>query len=358
MTEETIALRQIDELERLASTGLPVWSEELTDQVDPVLAELDRVIGDDPAARDEVLKYVSGGGNPVVAEWLRLHFRPDLSLDEENLTGTIQCAGVTIATRPALFLAQDSISVPEKKLRKLKRPWEHAPGWFFGKPQRSPATDAWPLASDGTALDFIVQIDLAQAAGSFPGFESIGLPDDVTLQIFVDLDTEDGPVDHRVIAFRSGEGAKGVLKPPRGNDVNEADPILINPVGALTLAITDDHTSGVEAVQGVLREYADSAPYEMNLFSHATDSPGLGPEQGYVPMARLGGVEVEDAKVRRRGAADALKCRPEDIFVLYDGPVDPEPTPVPDPDRSRFTVLIERARLDARDFDVTYAIWS
>lgn len=348
--------QQIKELERLAALGVPTWSEELTDQVDPVLAELDRLMSEDQAVLGAVLDYLDLGPSRVVADWLRVQLSPDLSLDQVT-PGVVRCAGAEFLCRPALFLAQDTITVPEKKLRKLKKPWEQAPGWFFGSPQQSPATDVWPHGADGDALDFVVQVDLARAAGSFGGFEATELPDDVTLQLFVDLDVRVGPIEHRVIAFPTGTGGKNAMKPPRRSAVNDADPLLINPIGALTwppagVAGADDPQGRLHAL---LRTYADRGPYDLNLFRRTDDELTSSPDFGHVAMARMGGHPIADPDIWDGPAQEVLGCDPGEMFVLYDGPVDPEPQPVPDPDRARLMVLIERAKLLARDFDITYA---
>lgn len=352
------ALQQLDELERLAALGLPEWSEELTDQADPVLAELDKLMSQDPVALGHVLNYLESGNSAIVADWLRVQLTPDLSLDDQASADSIRCAGVQIPSRPALFLAHDEITVPEKKLRKLKKPWEQAPGWFFGSPQESPGTATWPLGSDGNALDFIVQIDLARASTSFGGFETTGLPDDVTLQLFVDLDVQVGPADHRVVAFPTGAGIDRSMKPPRGSDINDANPLLINPVGALTLPRVGEADTNCDEPRDRLRarlgSYADQAPYNLNMWTRTDDEPVSNSHLGYVPMARSGGYPIAAPEIWASAAQEVLGCDPDEMFVLYDGPVDPETQPVPDPDRNRFMVLIERSKMKARDFKVTY----
>ena len=349
------------ELERLAALGLPEWSEELTDQVHPVLAELDELMSEDPAVLSHVLDHLEACRSRVVADWLRMQLSPDLSLDVHDTQSHVHFAGVQIPSRPALFLAPDLITVPTKKMRKLKKPWERVPGWFFGRPQESPATDSWPRASDGAALDFIVQIDLAAAAAHLGGLDSTSLPDDITLQVFADLDRQVGAVDHRVLAFPTGAGGAGVMKPLAGSDLNDAQHLPINPVGALTLPRAPDGDIDVDVRDprsgAFLRFRADQAPYDLNLFRR-TDEPAVAPEAHatHVPMARLGGYPILDPAIWTAPAQEALGCDADEMFVLYDGPVDPEPRPVADPDRNRIMVLIQRSRLTARDFEVTYAI--
>ncbi|MQW77193.1 hypothetical protein GHK92_15070 [Nocardioides sp. dk4132] len=356
MNEETAVIRLIDNLERLAALGLPVWSEELTDQVDPFLHELDEHLRRDPIALAAVLDYLENPRSEVVADWLRLQLQPDLSLDEDP-PRELRYAEATIPTQPALFLAIDEVTVQPKSLRKLKKPWEHAAGWFFGRPQKSQGHDAWPVGRDGGALDFLVQMDLGAAASSLAGFGAVGLPADLIIQIFADLDVTVGPLDHRVVAFPSGAGGDEPLKPPRRSDVNDADPVLINPVGALTLPPVDELSAervGDDRLPSLLRVHADRRPYDLNLFRNTSrdDEQHL----GYVPMARMGGFPVPDLRVWKAEAESALGCTVRDIVVLYDGPTDPEPGPVPDPDRVRLMVLIDRARLQALNFDATFAL--
>lgn len=353
-------LRQIVELERLAGSGLPRWSPELTEQTDPVLAEIERMIDGDRAVRDEVLDHLDHGENEAVAEWLRLCFRPDLSLTQDERERSVRCAGLSIPSRAAAFLASDTITVPDKKLRRLGRPWERAAGWFFGSPQESPALDSWPVRPDGTALDFMLQIDLAEVARSMGGLEEIGLPEDVTLQLFADLRTSVGPVAHRVVAFESGEGGSRVMRPPRGSDVNDAHPILVNPVGALTLRRPDDPLHDLDPrdarAYDVVHSYAHEAPYEMNLFRR-TDSAEEGLRDlgwRHVPMARLGGHPVAEPEAWQQ-ITEALGRDATELFLLYDGPVDPESAPIPDPERSRLMVVIERSSLERQEFSATIA---
>lgn len=354
MSEKTAINRQIDELERLAALDLPVWSEELTDQTDPVLSELAEQLRQAPDALVAVLDYLESPRSDVVADWLRLQLQPDLSLQDES-PRELRYGSRTVATKPALFLAVDEVSVPAKKLRKLKRPWEHAAGWFFGQPQRSPNLDAWPVDSNGDALDFVVQMNLTAAASALGHYGALGLPDDLTIQLFADLDVTVGPIDHRVVAFPSNTGGNAVLKPPRGSSVNDADPVLINPVEALTLPPTKSVSCDAvddDRLGSFLRAYADRAPYDLNLFKHPSDEDT---HLGYVPMARMGGFPVAHPNDWKADAEAALSCPSEDIVVLYDGPTDPEPGPVADPERVRLMVLIESARLDARNFETTFA---
>lgn len=62
-------MKLLDELERLAALGLPEWSEILTDQTDPVIAELSAAIDRDRAVRDEVIAYLSRCDDPVVGHF-------------------------------------------------------------------------------------------------------------------------------------------------------------------------------------------------------------------------------------------------------------------------------------------------
>lgn len=354
MSEKTAINRQIDELERLAALDLPVWSEELTDQTDPVLRELDEHLHQDPEALTVVMDYLERPRSEVVADWLRLQLQPDLSLDDES-PGELRYGASTVPVRPALFLAIDEVSVPTKKQRKLKKPWEHAAGWFFGLPQKSPALEAWPTGPEGDALDFIVQMNLAAASSSLTNFGAVGLPDDLIVQIFADLDVTVGTMNHQVIAFQSNTGGDGSLRPPRRSDVNDADPVLINPVGALTPKPESALGDGKdERLLSLLQAHADRTPYDLNLFKQPSEDDS--PHMEHVPMARMGGFPVADLRNRRAEAEAALGCAVDDMFVLYDGPTDPVPGPVPDPERTRIMVLVERARLRARDFAATFAV--
>lgn len=226
-------MEHIKELERVAALRLPEWSEEATDQTDPILADLDNRLTDDRALREEVVEYILRNTGPVASS-LRLLFSPGLFPTDRSRDGTVNCAGVRVPAETAVFLAQDTISVPERKLRKEKAPWNLPSGsWFFGSPQGSTVRDSWPRGEDDKPLDFLLQVDLSKVSAETTGFSDVGLPHDLVLQLFVDLDVAVGVMNHQVVAFAPQHSHKKPLKPPRGSDVHQANPRLINPVGAL-----------------------------------------------------------------------------------------------------------------------------
>lgn len=350
-------MQHIRELERIASLGMPEWSDEVVDRSDGVLAQLDTLCSENRQVRDEVLSYLEDPPDELVASWLELLFRPGMSPQDRNSDGCVKFANLEVAAQPALFLAEDEISVPGRRRRRLKRPWERSTGWFFGHPQESSALSSWPTGASGEPLDFLAQIDLgaaAEAAGALP----VGLPVGQIVQIFVDLEADLGPIDHRVVAFETGTGHDALMKPPRKADVHDAWPVPINPVAALTVPPLADIDTDERDKDFYVRcsGYVDAAPYERNLFRDTSAAEGIPRNFAHVPMARMGGFPVAEISRWRQVAQQVLGCAPSELFLLYDGPIEPESAAVDDPDRLRIMVLIETARLAEADFSRTLAI--
>lgn len=287
-------------------------------------------------------------------------YEPD---DDEAPEQKVRAPGLRIPASPAVYLAEDSISAAVKEIRGIRLPWERTLGcWFFGNPQASTVLTEWPTDADGSALDFLCQIDLREVDDEVPGFDLTGLPRKVCLQIYVDLDAGPGPIDHLVVGLTRGQRKKHLMEPPQGSGVNDAWPILINPVGALTIPRSDSPELSLDPADERFYEAmcwaADEAAYDLNLFTkHPRNRPAATEPDylPYVPMARMGGYIPAHPAEWQKPAQEALGCDASEMFLLYDGPVDPEPTPVGDPERLRVAILIERSRLRARDFTHTYA---
>lgn len=273
----------------------------------------------------------------------------------------VDAVGLRLPTTPAVFLAEDSISVSPKELRTLAEPWKRWIGsWFFGRPQASTTLSAWPIGSRGQALDFLCQVNMRRARHEIPYLGATGLPGKLCLQIYVDLDIAVGPMDHLVLALARGEHADHLMEPPAGCDV---PPMLINPIGVRTIPRPDDPQLDLnpadEDFYRFLYWHADEEPYANNLWSMKSKHSRWPAEPRYrrfVPMARLGGFIPADPEIWREPVRQALGCEPADVVLLYDGPVDPEPRAIDDPERNRIMILVERSRLAARDFTRTLAL--
>ncbi len=357
------AQRSLRRLEEIDSLGLPESSEELTDLTDPVRHDIHRLVESDRAARAEIVTYLGRCESPMITQLLRGELGGRFGVEPGADRESVQVAGVTVPASPAVFLGVDLISVPEKKLRRLKELWRRPFGWFFGLPQVSAGLKDWPVGSNGKALDFMVQVNLPDVAGEVVNFGSLGLPDDLVIQVFIDLGVPMGLTEHRVVVAPVDEMKKRLLDPPSQHGFIVSSPVLVSPVTAFSIPRADDPLLALDDVDRdfypAVQSAADEGPYRLNPWGSRAQQDSTPFELGYlsyVPMARIGGFIQAPAERWEESARAALGCEPSEMLVLYDGPIEPEPQPVGDPDRLRLLVLIERARLADRDVSRTFAI--
>ncbi|GAA1914285.1 hypothetical protein GCM10009737_14520 [Nocardioides lentus] len=154
-----------------------------------------RALAEDPVVRRELVLAFAAAGDAPLARWLAGAVLPPglgASTDPEGFRAhpEVRLSATELPIAVGLALSTDHELVADPAFRADPLGWTGS--WIGGTPsvpRRAP--DAWgpPVGSDGRALHFVLQVDLATEAVNqgLDRWPSTGLPDTGVLQVFHDL---------------------------------------------------------------------------------------------------------------------------------------------------------------------------